>query len=74
MIVGQNDTELLIATNEHVVEGATSLSVGFVNEESVSAEVKGTDVENDLAVVSVKLSDISDDTMSQIKIATIRRF
>lgn len=71
VIVGQNDTELLIATNEHVVEGATSLSVGFVNEESVSAEVKGTDVENDLAVVSVKLSDISDDTMSQIKIATI---
>ena len=53
------------------MEGATSLSVGFVNEESVSAEVKGTDVENDLAVVSVKLSDISDDTMSQIKIATI---
>lgn len=71
VIVGQNDTELLIATNEHVVEGATSLSVGFVNEESVSAEVKGTDVEDDLAVVSVKLSDISDDTMSQIKIATI---
>ena len=71
VIVGQNDKELLIATNEHVVEGATSLSVGFVNEESVSAEVKGTDVNNDLAVVAVKLSDISDDTMNQIKVATI---
>ena len=64
-------TELLIATNYHVVEGATSLSVGFVDEQSAEAQVKGTDVDNDLAVVSVKLSDIPDDTMDQIKIATI---
>ena len=71
VIVGENDTELLIATNYHVVEGATSLSVGFVNEQSAEAQVKGTDVDNDLAVVSVKLSDIPDDTMDQIKIATI---
>ena len=71
VIVGENDTELLIATNYHVVEGATSLSVGFVDEESAEAQVKGTDVDNDLAVVSVKLSDIPDDTMDQIKIATI---
>lgn len=71
VIVGENDTELLIATNYHVVEGARSLSVGFIDEESVEAEVKGTDVDNDLAVVSVKLSDIPDDTMNQIKIAAI---
>ena len=71
VIVGENETELLIATNNHVVEGAASLSVGFIDEESVEAEVKGTDVNNDLAVVSVKLSDIPADTMNQIKIATV---
>ena len=71
VIVGKNDSELLIATNYHVVEGASSLSVGFIDETSVEAEIKGTDVNNDLAVVAVKLSDIPDDTMNQIKIATI---
>ena len=71
VIVGENDKELLIATNYHVVEGATSLSVGFIDEHSVEAAVKGTDVNNDLAVVAVKLSDIPDETMKQIKIATI---
>ena len=71
VIVGENDTELLIATNNHVIEGAASLSVGFIDEESVEAEVKGTDVNNDLDVVSVKLSDIPADTMNQIKIATV---
>lgn len=71
VIVGKNDTELLIATNYHVVEGATSLSVGFIDEHSVEAEIKGTDVNNDLAVVAVKLSDIPEETMSEIKIATI---
>ena len=71
VIVGENDTELLIATNNHVVEGATSLAVGFIDEESAAGEVKGTDVNNDLAVVSVKLSDIPEDTMNQIKIATV---
>ena len=71
VIVGENDTELLIATNNHVVEGATSLSVGFIDEESAAGEVKGTDVNNDLAVVSVKLSDIPENTMNQIKIATV---
>lgn len=54
VIVGENDSELLIATNNHVVEGASSLSVGFVDESSVAGEVKGTDVNNDLAVVCVK--------------------
>lgn len=71
VIIGENDTELLIATNNHVVEGANSLSVGFIDESTVSAEIKGTDAENDLAVISVKLSDISTDTMNQIKIASI---
>ena len=71
VIVGKNDTELLIATNNHVVEGADSLSVGFVDETAVEGQIKGTDATNDLAVVAVKLSDISSDTMGQIKIATI---
>lgn len=71
VIVGKNDSELLIATNNHVVEGATQLSVGFIDQSTVSADVKGTDVNNDLAVVAVKLSDISSDTMGQIKIATV---
>jgi serine protease Do len=71
VIVGQNDTELLIATNNHVVSGANSLSVGFIDETSVEGEIKGTDPGSDLAVVSVKLDDISDETMSAIKIATL---
>ncbi len=71
VIVGENDSELLIATNNHVVEGASSLSVGFIDETSVAGAVKGTDVNNDLAVVSVKLSDIPDDTRNNIKVATI---
>lgn len=71
VIIGQNDTELLIATNNHVVEGAEQLSVGFIDEEAVEAAVKGTDPDTDLAVVSVKLEDIPQDTLEQIKIATI---
>ena len=71
IIVGQNDTELLIATNNHVVEGATQLSVGFIDEEAAEASVKGTDVQTDLAVIAVKLEDIPDETMNQIKIASI---
>lgn len=71
VIIGTNDEELLIATNYHVVYDATSLSVGFIDESTVDASIKGLDKENDLAVISVKLSDISDDTMSGIKIAEI---
>ena len=71
VIVGTNDTELLIATNNHVVEGARSLSVGFIDETTAAGEIKGTDVNNDLAVVAVKLSDIPDETMDQIKVAVI---
>lgn len=71
IIIGQNDSELLIATNNHVVEGADTLSVCFVDDNACEATVKGTDSDNDLAVIAVKLSDISDDTMSRIKIAEI---
>lgn len=71
IIIGQNDSELLIATNNHVVEGADTLSVCFVDDNACEATVKGTDSDNDLAVIAVKLSDISDDTMSKIKIAEI---
>lgn len=71
IIIGQNDSELLIATNNHVVEGADTLSVCFADDNACEATVKGTDSDNDLAVIAVKLSDISEDTMSQIKIAEI---
>ena len=71
VIVNKNESELLIATNNHVVEGAAQLSVGFVDQSSVEAQVKGTDVDNDLAVVAVQLSDIPAETLSQLKIATI---
>lgn len=71
IIIGKNDTELLIATNYHVVEGADTLSVGFVDNNAYEAKVKGYDKANDLAVVSVSLDDISDDTMDAISVATI---
>lgn len=69
IIVGSNDTELLICSNNHVVEGASDLTVTFINEESYPAVIKGTDPANDLAVVAVSLDDIPKDTMDQIKIA-----
>ncbi len=98
IIVGQNDSELLIATNNHVVEGADSLSVCFTNQDgtaassssdvtntsatdeestdlnggtAVAAQVKGTDVDNDLAVVSVNISDIPEDVRNEIKVANL---
>ncbi len=71
IIVGQNDEELLICTNCHVVEDATEITVGFVDDSVCEANVKGTDSSNDLAVVAVNLSDIPDDTFAQIKIAEI---
>lgn len=98
IIVGQNDTELLIATNAHVVANTDSITVCFTNQDGtaatssdstveqtstnssdsslkdgtyVEAQVKGSDTGNDLAVVSVKLSDIPEDILSQIKVATI---
>ena len=92
IIVGDNDEELLIATNNHVVDGASTLSVCFLGndvvnaetetenaddtcdlnlEDAVSARIKGTDSDNDLAVIAVQKADIPEDTLSEIKIAQI---
>ena len=71
IIVGQNDTELLIATNNHVVSGATDMKVTFTDSTQVAAAVKGTDSATDLAIIAVKLSDIPSDTMSKIKVSTL---
>ncbi len=93
IIVGENDSELLIATNNHVVEGATTLSVCFIGDDvvnaeqetenyvtsngdlnidgAVSAKIKGTDEDTDLAVIAVEKSDIPEETMNQIKIAQL---
>lgn len=71
IIVGKNDEELLIVTNNHVVDDAKAIAVQFIDEEIYQAEIKGTDSSADLAVIAVKLKDISDDTMGNIKIATL---
>ena len=71
IIVGQTDDELLIATNEHVISKNESLSVCFVDDTAVEAYVKGEDSKNDLAIVSVALSDIPEDTLDAIRIITI---
>lgn len=71
IIIGQNDSELLIVTNNHVVEGSSTLTVTFVDEESVEAQVKGTNSNIDLAVVAVQLDQIKDSTMKEIKTATL---
>lgn len=71
IIVGESDTELLIVTNNHVVEGAKSIGVVFTDNESVEANIKGTDSENDLAVVAVALDKIADSTKSKIAVATL---
>lgn len=71
IIIGENDSELLIVTNNHVVSDAKTVNVSFVDGESYEAKVKGTDSDNDLAIIVVDLKDISDSTMSQLKIATI---
>lgn len=71
IIVGQNDKELLIVTNNHVIEGSENLTVSFIDEESVEANVKGADASRDLAVVAVDLSKIKDSTMKKIAVATM---
>ena len=71
VIIGQTDEELLIATNSHVVSGADSITVGFVDNEIYDAVVKGADDEIDLAVIGVKMSDLKKDTLDQIKVAVI---
>lgn len=69
IIIGQNDTELLIVTNNHVVEGSQTLTVSFIDEESVEANIKGTDASKDIAVVAVALDDIGESTMNAIAVA-----
>lgn len=71
IIISQNDSELLIITNNHVVEGNETLTVSFVDEESVEAQVKGTDAAKDLAVIAVQTKKIKDTTMDQIKVASL---
>lgn len=71
IIINMNDTELLIVTNNHVVEDADTLSVCFVDGQVVEAVTKGTDPDNDLAVVAVKLADIPSSTLSAIKLAKL---
>ncbi len=71
IIVGQNDSELLIVTNNHVVEDSNQLTVTFIDNSQVNATIKGTDADQDLAVIAVSLKDIPAEAMSQIKIATL---
>ena len=71
IIVGENDEELLVVTNNHVVADSTSLSVQFIDEHTCDAIVKGTDADEDLAVIAVKLSDLPQETRQNIKIATL---
>ena len=77
IIIGQNDSKLLIVTNNHVITGATNLSVVFSVDEGkdgttpVEAQIKGSDATKDVGVIAVKLSDIPAETMSAIKTATI---
>ncbi len=77
IIIGENDTELLIVTNNHVVSGGTELTVVFSYDEDsddpsiVTAKIKGYDADKDLAVIAVPLSEITDEMRSQIKVATI---
>ncbi|MFV0363862.1 MAG: S1C family serine protease [Suipraeoptans sp.] len=71
IIIGQNEDEMLILTNNHVVEGNDTLTVSFIDEESVDAQVKGTDASRDVAVIAVDKKDIKDSTMNAIKVATI---
>lgn len=71
IIVGQNDSELLICTNYHVIEHAHDLQVTFIDDTTVGAVVKGTDERNDLAVIAIPLKDISEETLSKIAIARL---
>lgn len=71
IVVGKNDDELLIVTNNHVVQGAEELKVTFIDEVAVDASIKGTDADSDLAVIAVPLKNISSDTLSKIAIASL---
>ena len=70
-IISQTESELLIATNNHVVSNATEVSVGFIDEAVVGASIKGQDPDTDIAVIAVKMSSISEETKSKIKVAVL---
>ena len=71
IIVGQNDTELLIATNNHVIAGAETLTVAFSDAAVYEAQVKGNNPDTDLAVIAVNLEDMTEDTLNAIKVVSI---
>lgn len=71
IIIGQNDTELLVVTNNHVVEDSTELKVTFIDNNTVDAAIKGTDSESDLAVIAIQKKDIPESTLAEISIAAI---
>lgn len=71
IIIGQNDQELLLVTNNHVIEGAATVEIVFADKSTASAVIKGADANADLAVLSVKMKDISEKTASAIKVATL---
>ncbi|SCP99041.1 S1C family serine protease [Anaerobium acetethylicum] len=71
IIIGKNDSELLVVTNNHVIEGVDSMSVTFIDEQSYEALLKGADPNHDLAVIAIPLSGISESTLNQIKIAEL---
>lgn len=70
-IIGQTEDAIYIATNNHVVANATELTVNFIDDQSVTAEVKGTDASTDLAVLSIATADIPKETLKKIKVATL---
>ncbi len=71
IIIGKNDSELLVLTNYHVIEGASTITVAFIDDEVCEAVAKGSDPDNDIAVIAIKLDDIKDSTIDEIKIAAI---
>lgn len=71
IIVGQNDTELLVVTNNHVIDGADTVEIVFVDDTTATAIVKGADANTDLAVLSIDMDELSEETASKIKVATL---
>ena len=71
VIVGKNDTTLYIVTNNHVIEGAEDLTIEFSNGTSVSAAINGSSVDPDIAILTVNLSDIDEETLNTIKVASL---
>lgn len=71
IIIGENDSELLIVTNNHVVEGSDTLTVTFTDETSIEADIKGADAAYDVAVIAVPINTISSDTLKSVSTATL---